>query len=287
MILITDDASLRKFLPNVLQTVKGEASLFDKISPFLDTAELWVADALLSGDTLTAITALPDGHKLKALTAQIVVSEAFRQAVPSLDLVLTPNGFGIVSNSNVAPASKERVERLIAQLLQTRDHCIEVLLPQLPTAPQWLGSSRAQFYGGTMFPTMDLPTLVGGNDRSFRKYLELRQRIEMIEQSLAFSHISEELYKALRLEQLLQNFPSGIRQHAAVRLRNIELQLLDNLGADATAIDSRFAAELLTDLIQHIRTHPEDFPEWHSSTMPEIFNPPVFENKKEAKGYWF
>lgn len=36
--------------------------------------------------------------------------------VPSLDLVLTPNGFGIVSNQNVAPASRDRVARLIASL---------------------------------------------------------------------------------------------------------------------------------------------------------------------------
>ena len=57
--------------------------------------------------------------------ARIVAFDAFRNAVPHLDLILTPNGFGIVNNSNIAPASKERVERLIASLLSNRDDEIE------------------------------------------------------------------------------------------------------------------------------------------------------------------
>ena len=63
--------------------------------------------------------------KLKATMARIVAFDAFRNAVPHLDLILTPNGFGIVNNSNIAPASKERVERLIASLLSNRDDEIE------------------------------------------------------------------------------------------------------------------------------------------------------------------
>ena len=63
--------------------------------------------------------------KLKVTMARIVAFDAFRNAVPHLDLILTPNGFGIVNNSNIAPASKERVERLIASLLSNRDDEIE------------------------------------------------------------------------------------------------------------------------------------------------------------------
>ena len=32
---------------------------------------------------------------------------------------------------------------------------------------------------------------------------------------------------------------------------------------------------------------PEEFPEWHASPTAALFTPPVFENKKENKGYWF
>ena len=69
---------------------------------------------------------------VKMLASQIVVSDAVRCAVPSLDIVLTPNGFGIDSNTNVAPTSKERIERLMASLLDMRDKTVEQLLNQLP-----------------------------------------------------------------------------------------------------------------------------------------------------------
>lgn len=29
------------------------------------------------------------------------------------------------------------------------------------------------------------------------------------------------------------------------------------------------------------------FPEWHTSPTAALFTPPIFENKKENKGYWF
>ena len=32
---------------------------------------------------------------------------------------------------------------------------------------------------------------------------------------------------------------------------------------------------------------PEEFPEWHNSDTAKLFSPPIFENKKSNKGYWF
>lgn len=36
-----------------------------------------------------------------------------------------------------------------------------------------------------------------------------------------------------------------------------------------------------------IRNNPLYFPAWHSSDTAKLFSPPVFKNKKQAKGYWF
>ena len=33
--------------------------------------------------------------------------------------------------------------------------------------------------------------------------------------------------------------------------------------------------------------NPEEFPEWHNSDTAKLFSPPIFENKKSNKGYWF
>lgn len=44
------------------------------------------------------------------------IHRAAYEAIPHLDLVLTPTGFGIVSNQSTAPASRERVDTLREQL---------------------------------------------------------------------------------------------------------------------------------------------------------------------------
>ena len=112
--LIYNDDTLRQCLPNVFATVKGEMSLFDKVKVDIDLAEHWVIETFTSIKTFGAIQGYVDSNPTKIITAKLIASEALRRAIPSLDLVLTPNGFGVVSNQNVAPASKERVDRLIA-----------------------------------------------------------------------------------------------------------------------------------------------------------------------------
>ena len=41
MKIITSDEQLRMLIPNVLTTVEGEPTLFDKLAPFLESAEDW------------------------------------------------------------------------------------------------------------------------------------------------------------------------------------------------------------------------------------------------------
>ena len=114
--LINDNDTLRKYVPNTLKTVAGELSLFDKIQYHLLQAEQWLTDTFVSSDTMSRIRTYSDNTPLLHYCRIITAAEAMRHAVPQLDLILTPNGFGIVSNQNVIPASKERIERLLLSL---------------------------------------------------------------------------------------------------------------------------------------------------------------------------
>lgn len=122
--LKNNDDTLRQCLPNVFATVKGEVSLFDKVKVDIDLAENWVIETFVSTKTFNTICGYADDNPIKIITAKLIASEALRRAIPSLDLVLTPNGLGVVSNQNIAPASKERVDRLIGSLADYRDECI-------------------------------------------------------------------------------------------------------------------------------------------------------------------
>ena len=101
MLLIKDENTLRTFLPNAFASVEGEVSLFDKLQPWLQIGELWLQQKVLGAATMHAISEEASsplggtGGGLYCLSCKIVVSTAFRRAIPSLDLVLPPNGFGI------------------------------------------------------------------------------------------------------------------------------------------------------------------------------------------------
>ena len=101
--------------------------------------------------------------------------------------VLTPNGFGIVSNQNVALASPHRLSRLLGSLETSRDIAIE----------------------------------------------QLRQAVVAV------------------------------------------------LQGNQVPIQS------LRDIVDLMRKNETSFPHFRNSDTYKLFEPPVFENKKEANGYWF
>ena len=145
-LLIPDNNVLLQFVPNVLKSVQGETLLFDKIAPHLEVAEAWLTTTFLSEAVLTELPTRDANNKLLHYARMAVVAEAMLHAVPQLDLVLTPNGFGVVSNTNIAPASKERVERLLLSLEKMRDDTLSILLPLLANTEAWATSDPCQYF---------------------------------------------------------------------------------------------------------------------------------------------
>jgi len=202
MKLITTDEQLRSHLPNIIASVKGETPLIERLSLFLDLAEDWVINTFTGESTFNTICGYTDSNPIRIATARFVIADALRRAIPSLDVVLTPNGFGVISTNNLAPASKPRIDRLVGSMQTHRDDCIAALLPVLPGASKWLNSAQADFFGATLFPTLEIVEAVGSNNSTKReRYIELRSQVIDLEASLAEKWFSPELLSALRSEK--------------------------------------------------------------------------------------
>ena len=275
--LINNDDTLRQYLPNVFATVKGEVSLFDKVKVDIDLAQNWAVNSFTGEVLFSDICSRSADDPLRILSAKLIVTEALRRAIPSLDVVLTPNGFGVVSNQNIAPASKERVDRLIGSLADYRDECIANLLPALVGATQWLTSSQAAFFGETMFPDLAITDQVKGTGSKWERYLALRSKILDIEASLAEEFFSPELMVRLKKEVLRKTHTADI----ARVINAIRGQVVDLLNGGSIRMRD------MIDVVNHIRRYPNLFPEWHASETAKLFAPPIFKNKKESRGYFF
>ena len=276
--LITTDEQLRSHLPNVIASVKGETPFIERLSLFLDLAEDWVVNTFTSVSTFNTICGYTDSNNIKILCSRLVVADALRRAIPSLDIVLTPNGFAVVNTSNLAPASKPRVDRLVGSMLSHRDDCIAALLSELVGASKWLTSSQADFFGATLFPDLDIVDAVGGATGSkWEKYLELRPQVIDLEASLAEEWCSPELMSALRSE----NLRGDLTEKRSEIVRQVNAQVVGYLRSGS------FNSRRLADIVNYIRLNPEFFSEWHQSETAKLFAPPVFRNEKKASGYFF
>lgn len=73
---------------------------------------------------------------------RMVVSAAFVAVMRQLDLVLTPTGLGVVSNDNVSPASKQRVDALEGQLRKS-EYVSRAIVLMLLRSEEWGETQQA------------------------------------------------------------------------------------------------------------------------------------------------
>ena len=277
--IIKNDTELRKYIPNVLATVEGEPPIFDRLSPFLESAEFWVSSNF-APQSIMYVQATSHGEQ-QTLIKQLIVYHAFMLAVPSLDLVLTPNGFGIVNNSNVAPASKERVERLLAHLEAQRDTAIEHYLYVVYTfSSYWEHEPQGFYFMATLFPNLDLCDLCGITAHRWNEYQQLRQQILVIERELENKFFSREQMATFRKSVMNWRYykPDTLYTKVIEAVRNLEVAILT---------DKKPHPQTARDIVNIIRNNPASFQEWHSSATAKLFVPELFTNKKSSGGYWF
>ena len=282
MKLIKTDEQLRILIPNVLTTVEGEPTLIEKLYPYLETAEQWAIDTFVPEDIFNEIAeadSLGPYERFRYPLEKLVACHAYMSAIPSLDLVLTPNGFGIVSNQNVAPASRERVDALITSLESQRDAAIEALIYRLSSRTDWRESTQGKYFAATMFPFLNLCRRLAIREHLWDSYQQLHERLIKIENVLADTYFSQEQMQVFRTHVITQGRTATPLEEQVIRsLQSYELQLLT---------DVQVHPQCYYDLVNIIREHEEVFPAWHASSTAELYTPTVFRNKKSASAYWF
>lgn len=274
--IIENDQLLRQFIPNTLVSVDGEMSLFDKMKVELLQTEQWLQRLVGNLDniiTWAGERGEEEQEIIKQTLAQIVAQHAFMLMIPSLDLVLTPNGFGIVSNNTIAPASKERVERLQNICEMKRDVAIEELLQHILKYEQWRASNRQCLFLKTLFRTPYSLFTTESKKHVFESFIQNLPDLIDIEHKLAENYISEEVYSTLRHNYENPNFETIIEL-----LKNAEGRMLLNKKLFPLTLES---------IVQMIRTDATLAPIWESTDTAKLFQQKRFENKKTSTGYWW
>ena len=251
-----------------------DESLFERISGHLDEGES--AAKRLLGEGIYAVR--NEDPALRNLSDRLSALTAYKNAIAHLDLVLTENGFGVVSNTNVAPASSERVNRLREQVQFSLDDSIDDLLDYLRGNERWvktgtaLGVFRSLAWNGRQQLTYF------GVANGHRTTLEgFRPKITAAEAKIKHCispEFFDELCDAVRLRTATTEEETAIHK------------ILMTIGADVTGDEStaRFHVKKLVEwLDDNIRT----FTTYANSTAyaANTFEP--YKNEKDDPCYFF
>ena len=260
---IHDNDTLMGCIPNVVTAVEGEKDLFTKIQPHLQLAEAWMEANVVPYETIK------DNEIAMAVAVYIVAHEAFRRAVPSLDIILTENGFGIVSNQTVAPASRDRINALLDGLQAMVDESVEALDTLLSGA----------VLKGTIFKGYEAQRMQDVTKDFFAHYRSDRQKIIAIEDSIAERVLSHEVLALLRNAAYSRDVPEQVE----ILRSKMKPFVIRRLTGKVTPEEAR---EVTRQMVDRIRKHPDTFPNWENSEAAKYWADYTYKNDKNSGGFW-
>lgn len=303
MLLIPDNTTLRSFIPNSFAPRPDSQSLFDKITPFLQSAEIWFKSEFIPENLLLGIIseAQQQDDPLYFLPRRIVAMRAWQNAIPSIDIVVGNNGVGVVETASLKPASKAKIDNLLLSVASELDRNIEMLLPLLPTINGWIGSAQAEKFRATLFPTFRILRRLGFDDDLWNRWLRISQRIRTIEDEIGEKWISAPVLKKIRLQNL--RILAGSRAatcldcganevSADIIVRNLIAKVKSAvsiiIGAETDGINTQHMAKpYLEEANAIIRNNPAIFPEWEDSPTARFFKTPAFRNRPGSTAFYF
>jgi hypothetical protein len=157
MVIISSIDTLKQYIP----TIAGND--FAKYTQYVDDAEAWLMKEI-TGKLLFDIIN-EDNEELLDYARAIVANKAYGDGIPFFDLVENESGFAVVSNTNLAPASQQRVAALQAATYRKLDEAVESLLEYLEETvsfhDEWKGSPAY-----TLLSNLYLTTV-----KEFRRYV--------------------------------------------------------------------------------------------------------------------
>ena len=98
---------------------------------------------------------VPEDYPNQPLLEAYVYKNAAAESIPSLDLILTDSGFAVVSNQNLAPASRERVSALLNSLRRQASDARDLLLPPIELVCEFNGWDVQPAVPMIMLTTLD------------------------------------------------------------------------------------------------------------------------------------
>ena len=269
-------------------TLSKEA--FERYVPAFRDAETRIFEAVLPYmqqylDKARNVIKIPEDYAGDALVEAYVYRQAAWQALPHLDLVLTDNGFAVVSNNNLAPASRDRVAALHERLREEKADARDLLLMDLCRNTAWRETEACRRLRSSLLWCPMLLRRYGVTAADGRQVFE-REYNALLPQVLA---AGEEAARIVSLEQMqwLLEHQDECDEDGEPDLRSVLREMCRRFMA-AVIADRKPAVRTLAAQIQDfLNRHANDLPEYAASSKFQADNFKPYENKKDDACFFF
>lgn len=262
---------------------------YNNVRPYLEAATADLHERFAPGAHLDDV---------KDAAEAFVCYTAAYEATPALDLIATPNGFAVVNNQNLAPASKERVAALRESFRQSKSRYVSGLIILLTRFPDYV--LPAALASLPLLPTASHCRNLGIYAKGVpffgeEEYAKVRTHLVEAEHRLA-GLISEEQVEHLRSMQWI--FENRIFRLDVSDLNTAEMPLLqlcrEYLTAEVVShmenVETLWRGSLRTNaavIIDYVTRHEYELPIYAASSVAEANRTKPYENQANDPTFFF
>lgn len=255
---------IKKYLPTI--EMKGLPEVFDDA---ISIAQDNVADEILGLELEQQLEKRDEkDSKLLVLVQRIIAVQTFLSAIPEMDLVLTDAGFAVISNQDMAPASKDRVQALISSLKLKLDACKDKLILFLMSNSDydsWRGTEQFAKLSDGLILTYDDFKEVGVLNKktealyphSWSDFFKLNSALNVALMTDVSSYISSDFAEEI-LEKIRDKEHFTAIERKVIKLVKIAIAAIA-MGDRELGIDQAIKATAI------MRANEKDFPTFHKS----------------------
>lgn len=270
-----------KEFSDIIPTAVGVTE-FDDVKTFVKSAENWLKLNVLGTklfstvkSTLESSTGVKD-ETLLTLCRNVVANHAYWDAIPFLDLVHTNEGFGVIQNDRLVPASKDRVAALREQCVVRRDSEVESLLDYLEESSQyhedWKSSSTFSILSDCLITTARELAIYAEWEGTRKEFLKLRPTLIQLTISKIQPLISRNYVNEL-IEMQRENSVDGDDLVIITLLKQVLGSLM--IG------NNESAKQAMEDAMNYMDGSQDSFPTYYESKEYIARSTAKYENTKE------
>lgn len=277
--IIENDTQLRRYIPNTFMAVDGEVPLYEKIKKQIEQSE-----SRLRGEITGDYELEPQDEEL---LRQATAYDAMLWSVPALDMVLTPNGFGIVSTNSIAPASRERVSALRQSLTEKRDMSISVLLSRLVREEEYRQTPHGKTATSTLFPIPQELRAIWDKEL-WENYKEAKHIMEWWEAEAAEEWVSHQLMSRIRESNARGEGEAATieaERKIAAQLKAVEYEYVRDVAKYRRAV-KRLNIGTMRRVVETIKGNETLYGIWKETETGRRFEYKGYQNDKKSGGYW-